>query len=1537
MTAGSVMADYDSDIAAKDAAIAEAEASILGKQELTVEYQSFSDDDTESLEQTRQIFDVGQTKYKDMEAEVKELKKKITRLSSNIFIMQVSYQDFYNTYIAYRDAMFDKDYETMSIKYVQLYRYSYGPSANPTFEDPIIGYWEIRRLFIKMGARWFIRSLHSVVATINVVRSYVDVKDQITGAISSADDGFRAVFDYAAEQGIGTIEEAAIEELKAAGSASSTIVEGTIAIAEGCMDPLAMAEGELKIMRDRVEKKEAFGYTSKELAITKMTEMIEATEELHAQTRLDADAVKAALQPVRDKIGEYEASIADHQLAKRTLAQQIKEQRAIIRQLERDKGNILYTHIQSTYPASTTHYELTVSSQGGSTISLNQATEAVTGHPTTLYIIPYRYEYGTAPETVACAEAVDGEITRYVESRINGMIDGDTLSASSTILSHSGNEITGSQAGTGEIVFTLPGTLFSGYTSIDVPCGANLSFTTSAVAQGAGAVTATIDEITVVEASNFYLIPERYKQTDKPVGETFLNTYFTFLKTTETPYLDEPFYIAYQLNGDTYYRYLAVEELEVTATDIVTHPDSIVSGKFILDGYMKADEDSVRVKLASLIMYAENITPTVSFVNYDGEAVSISQGAVPLDSTVEVSLTLSSGLNPQYGVDDYLKMQLNVENFYFPKSYETDFFVKEGIFFENFDYLGYSIPIEYEIIGAGVTGDFGAEFIGSIRYDDFYMTEPGNQTEYLSHKNVFYFEKTSTHPSMDYDMHGTTLRGDDVVTHFDLEEIKDILFDTRCTVGIRDYGKYIPEGLGPFQSNTSLDLIGGQLTSERNRLYLASEGMGEPVPINDEEEDDMGNLQDVGLFLSSNETHFIAGFNYNVVKLRMRDVDNHRYFAFKVMGPTAMDTHSVLWTFSDGSTQAGTFVRNGITWESVIEPDLNLLEVELFSSDMISQGKYQMANFVTDYPTSYGIDEDEFVMRMEERFEMEGDSYLLKDKQLIINQNHFSYSSLELSLPVNHPSIKLEKAGGVDMIPIEEITASGSVVQFYLGLLPRFALQVLQAPASGDLVIESNRIAYSAPVDFNGIATFRIDLYGAIANPYEYIDESTSYLKGIESRYLDVEIDYSGSVPVLSIATTYKSPIKLTPYISSRFQHYLEFDTAVTSVATADSGSATWITTKNDHVMTYAEPRTDDDFIQTDTLTINDDYVIEVTYHRSQFGSRAVTLLPGETYLLDKKYLTALYYHIFAGEILRIQPSVDQWRDGFNHRVLKDGMEVDYIEGGYPLDSFESIEVSYNPPLSDPDPQPAGLNLSGYSVDDSFSQYIFFFPQPSPTAQPDIQVTPASYDFGSQELGVPKTFTVYNNGVLGLTPGSITIEGTNSSSFYVSYNSCSNNIIDPAESCLAKVIFYPGSTGTHSASLAIASDDPDTPVFSVPLNGTNPDDDNDGIGNTADNCPQTSNPYQDDFDGDEVGDSCDPDDDNDGMLDSWEQEHGLNPFDSTDANQDADGDSFTNLEEYNFGSNPNVFDSDTDNNGIPDSVDRRRRYPGPAVMLLLSK
>ena len=85
--------------------------------------------------------------------------------------------------------------------------------------------------------------------------------------------------------------------------------------------------------------------------------------------------------------------------------------------------------------------------------------------------------------------------------------------------------------------------------------------------------------------------------------------------------------------------------------------------------------------------------------------------------------------------------------------------------------------------------------------------------------------------------------------------------------------------------------------------------------------------------------------------------------------------------------------------------------------------------------------------------------------------------------------------------------------------------------------------------------------------------------------------------------------------------------------------------------------------------------------------------------------------------------------------------------------------------------------------------------------------------------------------------------------------------------------------------------------------GLLPDSDGDGVPDADDIFPNDPSEWADaDLDG--VGDNADSDDDDDGMPDAWEQLHGFDPLDATDAEQDFDSDGVSNLAEYLRGSNP---------------------------------
>ena len=111
-------------------------------------------------------------------------------------------------------------------------------------------------------------------------------------------------------------------------------------------------------------------------------------------------------------------------------------------------------------------------------------------------------------------------------------------------------------------------------------------------------------------------------------------------------------------------------------------------------------------------------------------------------------------------------------------------------------------------------------------------------------------------------------------------------------------------------------------------------------------------------------------------------------------------------------------------------------------------------------------------------------------------------------------------------------------------------------------------------------------------------------------------------------------------------------------------------------------------------------------------------------------------------------------------------------------------------------------------------------------------------------------------------------------------------------------IDFDSGYGLIQADLALASLAPDT--------------DGDGIPDSNDNCPNDENFFQENNDGDTLGDVCDPDDDNDGLSDTDEDFYNTNPFLA-----DTDGDTLTDYQEVTtYFTDPTLADTDSD--GIDD-------------------
>ncbi len=164
----------------------------------------------------------------------------------------------------------------------------------------------------------------------------------------------------------------------------------------------------------------------------------------------------------------------------------------------------------------------------------------------------------------------------------------------------------------------------------------------------------------------------------------------------------------------------------------------------------------------------------------------------------------------------------------------------------------------------------------------------------------------------------------------------------------------------------------------------------------------------------------------------------------------------------------------------------------------------------------------------------------------------------------------------------------------------------------------------------------------------------------------------------------------------------------------------------------------------------------------------------------------------------------------------------------------------------------------------------------------------------------------------GLTFVNLLAQTPNDGNQTISYTGSNSTTARIAVKCSGNVFF-----GINPGNFSIqGSDTPST------------DSDNDGINDSADNCPNNANADQLDTDSDGSGNVCDSDDDNDGLPDTYELANNLNPL-VNDSAADADNDGATNLAEFLAGTDPNDSNStpssshsiyDIDGNGTVDAL-----------------
>ncbi|MGA1796594.1 MAG: choice-of-anchor D domain-containing protein, partial [bacterium] len=176
--------------------------------------------------------------------------------------------------------------------------------------------------------------------------------------------------------------------------------------------------------------------------------------------------------------------------------------------------------------------------------------------------------------------------------------------------------------------------------------------------------------------------------------------------------------------------------------------------------------------------------------------------------------------------------------------------------------------------------------------------------------------------------------------------------------------------------------------------------------------------------------------------------------------------------------------------------------------------------------------------------------------------------------------------------------------------------------------------------------------------------------------------------------------------------------------------------------------------------------------------------------------------------------------------------DLDLAAGPYPLvsanttitsNSSGTLSVSFTPKSAGT----KALVLSITSNDPDTPTFTFAFQGIGLDSTPNIQTSPASHAFGgitAGEVSDPTVFSITNTGNAPLDISSITLSNTNDFTLDTSGGSqpigATPIVIPPDQGRSLTISFTPQAAGEKSATLTIASSDPDTPSTTITLQGT---------------------------------------------------------------------------------------------------------------------